>query len=200
MSFKEENQLSKYLSPIFFETGTFLGGGTKVAIKSGFKKIITVELQKYLYDQCVNGDPTGNNEDLVNEIKNGLVEIHLGDSRDIMWKLIENIEDRITFWLDAHIDGGNFRSSTPNVPPCSLYDELNIIKNHKRKDHIILIDDLRIMGDETKSGYGWGQNIDIESIKEIILQINPNYIFKYEPGYTDNDILVAMLPDTIINI
>ncbi len=196
MGFKNQNQLEKYISPIFFETGTFLGGGTKCAIQSGFTKVITVELQEYLYEQCIKGDPTGCKEDLVEEIESGIVDIHLGDTREIMWELIENIEDRITFWLDAHIDGGNYRSTTPNVAPCPLYDELDIIKKHKRKDHIILIDDLRIMGDKTKSGYGWGSGIDLESIKETILEINPQYVFRYEEGYTDNDILVAFVPPT----
>lgn len=194
MSFKNEINLKKYLSKYFFETGTYLGGGTKTALKNGFEKVITIELQERLYNQCINGDPNGNGNDLVNEIKSGQVEIYLGDTRDIMWNIIEKIDDRITFWLDSHIDGGNYIPNvTPNLPPCPLYDELMIIKKHKRNDHIILIDDLRIIGNKERSGYGWGSSTNLEIIKSLILDINPNYIFRYEDGVEPNDILVAFI-------
>ena len=195
MGFRNELSLQNYVSPVFFETGTFLGGGTKLALRCGFKKVITIELQEYLYNQCVMGDPSGNGEDLVSEISNGTVQIYLGDSRELMWNLIEPIEDRITFWLDSHIDGGNFKPGlTPDVPHCPILHELETISRHKRKDHIILIDDLRIMGNSHSSGYGWGYGIILEDIKNIILNINPLYLFKYEHGHEDNDILVAYIP------
>ena len=195
MSFKETLDLSKYLSPIFLETGTCLGGGVKKALESGFPKVVTIELQEYLYNQCINGDPTGNGEDLVDEIKAGNVDIRLGDTRNILWDIIEPIEERITFWLDSHIDGGNYRPGiTPNVPHCPLYDELMIIKKHRRNDHIIMIDDLRIIGNDNRSGYGWGSHTNINMIKKLILDINPKYQFIYEDGVEPNDILVAYIP------
>lgn len=194
MGFKNDSDIRQYVSPIFFETGTFLGGGAKVALKNGFNKVITCELQEYLYNQCVNGDTSGNGEDLVDEIREGKVSIYLGDTREIMWDLIKDIDDRITFWLDAHVDGGNYiEGLTPAVNPCPLYDEIQIIKKHKRKDHIILIDDLRIIGNNSSSGYGWGYGINIDDIKNMILDINPSYKFRYEDGHIENDILVAYI-------
>lgn len=196
MSFKNSDSLKKYLNPVFFETGTFLGGGTKAALESGFPKVITIEIQEHLYNQCINGDPTGNGEDLVKEIKDGKVSLHLGDSKNIMWNLISNVNDRMTFWLDAHIDGGNYvQGLTPNVQPCSIYEEIEIISKHPIKTHTILIDDLRIMAGSHSSGYGWGYGIDIDEIKKKILNINPKYVFSYEDGYQSKDILVAMVPD-----
>jgi len=195
MSFANDTKLQEYLSPVFFETGTFLGEGTKKALSSGFEKVITIELQEYLYNQCVNGDLSGENKDLVEEIKSGRVDIHLGDSKDLMWRLIENIDERITFWLDAHIDGGNYiQEVTPDIPMCPLYEELRIIKKHKRNDHIILIDDIRIMGNFEKSGHGWGTYVSLDMIKDLIIDINPNYVFKFEDGVEPDDILVAYLP------
>lgn len=192
MSFSSELDLAKYSSPVFFETGTFLGGGTKLALRCGFQKVITIELQEYLYNQCINGDTSGNGEDLVQEISEGKVEIHLGDSRELMWKLIEPIQDKITFWLDSHIDGGNnIPGVTPNVAPCPLYEEIETIANHQRKDHTIMIDDLRIIGSDRSSGYGWGYGVNIDDVKKRILQINPNYKFAYEDGVQPDDILVA---------
>ena len=195
MSFSSELNLAKYSSPVFFETGTFLGGGTKLALRCGFEKVITIELQEYLYNQCINGDMSGNGEDLVKEISEGKVEIHLGDSRSLMWKLIEPIQDRITFWLDSHIDGGNNRPGiTPNVPPCPLYEEIETISKHHRKDHTIMIDDLRIIGSDNSSGYGWGYGVNIDDIKKRILEINSDYKFVYEDGVQPDDILVAYIP------
>jgi hypothetical protein len=194
MSFSKELDLAKYSSPVFFETGTFLGGGTKLALKCGFQKVITIELQEYLYNQCINGDTSGNGEDLVKEISEGKVEIHLGDSRELMWKLIEPIQEKITFWLDSHIDGGNNRPGiTPNVGACPLYEEIETIAKHPRKDHTIMIDDLRIIGSDHSSGYGWGYGVNIDDIKKRILQINPEYKFTYEDGVQHDDILVAYI-------
>lgn len=194
MSFSKELDLAKYSSPVFFETGTFLGGGTKLALRCGFKKVVTIELQEYLYNQCINGDTSGNGEDLVQEIADGKVEIHLGDSRDLMWKLIEPIQEKITFWLDSHIDGGNNRPGiTPNVEACPLYEEIETIAKHPRKDHTIMIDDLRIIGSDHSSGYGWGYGVNIDDIKKRILQINPEYKFTYEDGVQHDDILVAYI-------
>ena len=188
MSLNSKEQLLKYKSPIFFETGTFLGGGTRAALETGFDKVITIELQEYLYIQCL--------QSLDEEIKSGKVEIHLGNSKDLISELINNVDERITFWLDAHIDGGNYiQGVTPNINPCPLYDELIAIKNHKRNDHIILIDDLRIIGSSDRNGYGWGTFTHLDTIKSLILNINPNYEFSFEDGVEQNDILVAKIPE-----
>lgn len=188
MSLKSNDQLLKYISPVFFETGTFLGGGVKAALESGFQKVITVELQEYLYSQCVTT--------LDEEIKQGRVEIHLGNSKELLPTLIKDVDERITFWLDAHIDGGNYVPGvTPNINPCPLYDELMSIKEHRRNDHIIMIDDLRIIGNSERNGYGWGSNTNLETIKSLILDINPDYEFTFEDGVEPNDILVAKIPN-----
>ena len=55
MSFKNPKlQLIEYKSDIFFETGTYKGATARMASDMGFKKVITVELQKYLYDEAKN--------------------------------------------------------------------------------------------------------------------------------------------------
>ena len=44
----KENVLLKYKNPIFFETGTYLGDSVDLALKVGFSKIISVEIEEYL--------------------------------------------------------------------------------------------------------------------------------------------------------
>jgi hypothetical protein len=128
-----KKQLPNYISDIFFETGTYKGQTARLASDVGFKRVITVELQEYLYEES---------KLMSKEYDN--IEFHLGDSPSIMFDVLSDIDDRITFWLDAHIDPGNYiPGKTPEIRKCPLVEELDIIKSLKRKDNIILIDDIR---------------------------------------------------------
>jgi hypothetical protein len=177
MSLKNsKEQLKKYLSDVFFETGTYLGHTSRSAVEVGFPRVITVELQKYLYDSAIE------------QSKNYEIEFHLGDSPSVMRNVLPDVKGKITFWLDAHIDGGNKNSSTPNIRECPLYEELDVIAALDRKDHTILIDDLRIIGK-----YGWGSSTILEVLKSKILQINPDYNFSTIDGEIENDVLVAQI-------
>ena len=154
----------KYMNPVFIETGALIGTGIQIAINSGFKTIYSIERDKLYFKMC-----TERFADYPN------VNIILGDSRQELSKLIGTIEHPITFWLDGHDD---------NDYP--VLEELETIKTHPLKNHTILIDDLR-MFDRSKNG------IDISILREKLLQINPDYTFTLEEGYTENDILVAKI-------
>lgn len=178
MSFKNNSQIKHFLSDIFFETGTYFGDAARAASDAGFKRVITVELQERLFLSA--------REMSKNYPK---IEFHLGDSPSVMKEILPLLDGRITFWLDAHIDGGNYeQGKTPEIRPCPLYEELETIKKLKRKDHIILIDDMRIIGN-----VGWGKNTYKLEIEKIIKQINENYKIFYIDGYEFNDIMVAKI-------
>lgn len=178
MSFKNcKIQLSNFVSDVFFETGTFHGETARIASDLGFKKVITIELQKYLYDLA---------KDKSKNYKN--IDFYIGDSPNIMREILPKIEGKITFWLDAHIDGGNKNNQTPKIRSCPLYEEIEIISNLKRKDHTILIDDLRIIGKQ-----GWGKSTNLDILKQKIVQINKEYKFLFEDGIVEKDILVAKI-------
>lgn len=180
MSFKNPKlQLIEYKSDIFFETGTYKGATARMASDMGFKKVITVELQKYLYDEA---------KLLSNNYKN--IEFYLGDSPSIIDKTLSNLDEKetITFWLDAHIDPGNYiHGETPEIRKCPLYEELESIKLLKRNDHTILVDDIRAF---TKNN-GWGHDLIVSELIEKIKEINPNYKISFIDGEIENDILVA---------
>jgi hypothetical protein len=65
---------------------------------------------------------------------------------------------------------------------------LRIIGEHQIKTHIILIDDMRLVG---KQHY-W-KELSIGQIESEILKINPDYKISYDYGVANNGILIARL-------
>lgn len=167
----------KYPNPIFIETGSQYGDGIQMALDAGFKTIYSIELGVDLYSHCI-------------ERFKGVSNVHLykGDSSLVLPELLKDIKELATFWLDSHYCGigtaiGNFNSP--------IMEELEAIKNHPIKNHIIMIDDLRGWYKDT---YGF----DTLDLMKKIKEINPNYTFILEDGYDynleivySNDILVA---------
>lgn len=177
----DKEVLRKYKKNILIETGTYMGMTTKYAVEElGYQKVYTIELQDYLYKISV-----GNLSHLIAE--NKVVAI-LGNSNEKLSEILLEIDEPVTILLDAHIDGGNYVPGvTPdNVNWCPLYEELEIIKNHPIKTHTILVDDVRIIGK-----IGWGSNVLLERIMNMIKEINPDYQFTFEEGETPEDVLVA---------
>lgn len=105
------------------------------------------------------------------------VKIYQGDAGILLGEMIENVESAITFWLDSH-DG---HSST-------LWRELAAVASHPIKTHTILIDDR-----------DWWPTwkLDEAAIKKYLLDINPDYVFCYEPNkFKEDGIFVASLCNT----
>ena len=70
----------------------------------------------------------------------------------------------MVFWLDAHYSGGvTAKGSTE----CPLEHELQIIAEHACTGHIILIDDVRLMGS--------GDYPSLARVCELACRINPRY-------------------------
>jgi hypothetical protein len=147
--------INELKNPYFVETGTLSGDGVLYALEMGFSNIISIDTNHYAVI---------NNKFLEN--KN--VSFIQGDSGLCLLNAIENINEKITFWLDAHSDlvpHANWK------PICPILEELQQIKHHPIKDHHILIDDItpiiKIPG------------ISKSKIKELILEINQNYKINY---------------------
>jgi len=132
---------------IFFETGTHIGTAVQSAYDLGFERIISVEIQERFYDYCMQRfQPL----DAWEQIK-----LFLGRSEDNIEKLVQEwVNGRAMFWLDAHETNSPYKL------------EIEAILKHPRKDHIILVDDI-------KTYY-----IDVDWIKNKLLEYNPNYKFK----------------------
>lgn len=177
MSFKDtKTQLNQFITDTFIETGTYHGETAIIASNLGFKRIISIELQPHLLSIAKDSSKGYN------------IEFYLGDSPTILEKILPSIDTKITFWLDAHMDDCNIIPGvTPNIRKCPLIEELKIISQSKRKDHIILIDDVRLFG---MSGV-WGEDLTLQTIKKELYNINPNYKISFIDGYVNNDIIVA---------
>jgi len=160
----------KYLNNIFVETGTYHGDSVQTALDAGFKKVLSIELGVILYHNCIERFRKNKNVFLFN-----------GDSIDVLPFVLADISEPATFWLDSHFSGVDTVQGKTNTP---LLQELEIIKNHPVKNHTIMIDDLR----------GWYKHthgFDTLDLMKIITGINPDYVFKLENGFIENDILVA---------
>lgn len=110
------------------ETGTY-NGKTVHFLRKRFKKIMSVEVYKPCYDEaikrtfgCIN------------------IELFYGDSRQLLPEMIDKIEGKCLFWLDGHFSG---QGTGMAESECPVLEELSAIKNAKRNDHLILIDDAR---------------------------------------------------------
>jgi hypothetical protein len=122
---------------MFVETGT--GTGQMVnAVKLGFRHVISIELDKYLYDVA-----SRKFQDVIN------VTILHGDSSIILPAILKGaINEPAVFWLDAHYSGG-ITAYNGNVT--TVKEEVQAILAHPlAQQHVILIDDASAFG-----GCGW---------------------------------------------
>jgi len=179
MSFKDaKTQLSKFITDTFIETGTYHGETSIIASNLGFKQIISIELQPHLLSIASN------------LYKGYNIQFYLGDSPTILEQILPSIDTKITFWLDAHMDDCNIIPYvTPNIRKCPLLEELKIISQSKRNDHIILIDDIRLFG----IGGVWAEQLTLQTVTKELYNINSNYKISFIDGYVDNDIIVATI-------
>lgn len=154
----------------FIETGTYKGN-TLDKIKDNYKSIHTIEIVEEFYN---------NTKHKFKDFSN--IHFHLGDSSKTLKILLEGIDEPVTFWLDAHYQGG----IQPNSTKKPLIDELNVIKGHEINTHMIMIDDVRAF-----HVYG----TTVKEVKDKLLQINPNYIIEFDKGVCDNDVLIARIEE-----
>jgi hypothetical protein len=120
----------KFQVNVFIETGTFLGEMVE-AQKMLFKKIISIELSKYLYEKARKRFTQDDN----------VVVVH-GDSGRVLQQVLKEINEPVLFWLDGHYSMG---VTARGKKDCPIFDEINAIFDaHKNMGHILLIDDARL--------------------------------------------------------
>jgi len=171
----------------YFETGLFdptADISVKQALKCNFNKVYSIEIRQDFVEKA--------KEIFKKDIEKNKLILYLDDSTNLNKYLINtNFNEKTMFFLDAHVDNSNIHNYKKR---CPLFEELSAISNLERKDHIILIDDLRIIN----VNFPWGEtsygNINfLEAIKTKILSINKDYKFSTLNGHIKNDVLIAYI-------
>jgi len=176
--------IAKYKkNDIFLETGSYKGGGIKVALDAEFDLVLSIEINKPYHEIC--------NERFKTEIEDGRVQLYYGDCLSTLHEILPEISEPITFWLDAHID---WECNVSGQTPSPLIYELQLIKElSPNLNHTILIDDMREF--DLREGWGRYNPVSKKDIENAILSINPNYKICYEPSSVRADeVLVAYIP------
>jgi hypothetical protein len=168
---------------IFIETGTARGEGLQTAMDWGFETLYSVEASGETYAAAAARFAANNN-----------VELLLGDAGQVLRQLLPHLQEPAVFWLDSHWSAGE-APLPPGVSPCPLLAELRAIAEHPVKRHVILIDDVRYFWRGIPQ---WG-NITVSHIVQMVLEVNPLYWIRFEPGVTAADILVA-IPNPYENV
>ena len=173
-----ERAFTEFKNRYLVETGTYLGDGIATALLNGFENVISYDVFPPAIVKA-----SLRFKDYPN------VKILYKSSID-MFDEIKDINEPITFWLDAHYSSGNSYYDANCFYP--LLKELEIISNHPIKTHTICIDDRRLMkktDEETPDNIGVTEEEVISAFKKI----NPNYKIEYRDGCIKDDVIVAYI-------
>lgn len=205
---------------VLFETGMHKGEGIQRALDCGFEKIFSVDIDKRCIDICTsrfkhnkNVSLLFNSSDLclkeISEDKSHplntekcciVLDAHLDDVnnvyslKDKQWP--EHIKNRNSFIEKTFIDplGIPIQVEVPSSD-CPLIEELIHISNLDVKNHILVIDDYRIIRNKIDWASKSFENTDPkELITNYIKTINKNYTLKFHDSeHGPADILVARI-------
>ena len=113
----------------FVETGTLAGSTSGMIAQIPGMHVDTIEITQHYYDKAM--DALGDQKNVVQ---------HLGDSADVLPRILKSLDEPAVFWLDAHFSGGLTGRSSKQT---AIEDELLAIFAASPQKHIIVIDDVR---------------------------------------------------------
>jgi hypothetical protein len=130
---------------ILIETGTWLGDGISNALKSGYEKVYSCDIDITMVENSKN------------KYKGYNVEVLNDNSVSALEKILKNIDEKCLIYLDAHVmptGKVNFEFSDHhlrlseefNSKICPIIEELEVVSRHHIKNHTIVIDDLHCFG------------------------------------------------------
>lgn len=176
-----------YNCDIYLETGLYIlreESSITKALNSNFDKVYSIEIQKKHFDYA--------SVELSKKYHIDKYKLILDDSVNLKKYIVNNpdFEDkRAIFFLDAHVDSGMKELAQFK---CPVIAELEAIQSLKRKDHIICIDDMRIIKEKNPWGEKKFDNFYDEMIKRL-KNINIDYKIDFIEGIKENDVLIAYL-------
>lgn len=177
-------EVDKYAcgAKIFIETGFFRGSTTLNALHK-FDKVYSCDINKKFVDR--------GHRVFKGPIEEGQLLVKHQKSSDFLRQIIEQLDERAVFYLDAHDIFYNGTESDLYTlgDGCPLLEELEIISSHHIKDHTIIVDDLRMFDisesiPKIQTGENWASasNTTIQEIQQRLLEINPDYSMSLDQG------------------
>lgn len=118
----------RFGTPLLVETGTFFGDMLEAHRKT-FRRLYSIELDPWLYRRARRRFRRRDN-----------IELHHGDSAEILPTLLRRLRGPCLFWLDAHAMAGTARG----VKGTAIREELTAILEADFPDSVVLIDDARL--------------------------------------------------------
>lgn len=152
----------------FVETGTNIGAGVKLALSLNiFAKIYSIEIQEDLYNIAKP-----------KFVNNSNVILYKGDSSIFIKDICDNENLPCCFYLDAHQSVNS-----------TLKEEIAAILNRNNNNDIIMVDDIRIIKNNTH----WGKAVFSGNINNLLCLFDTSlFDFKYENTVNaKNDLLVV---------
>jgi hypothetical protein len=171
ITFDLENLRKEHACVNYFETGLWdprCEVSSRIALRCGFNKLYSIEIKQEWVDL--------GKEVFKEYIESGKYHLYLDDSTNMkQYVLTDDFKDKTMFYLDAHVDHHSIQNYKKK---CPLFEELEAIKSMERNDHVIMVDDVRII----TTAFPWGEtsygNIDfLQQIKDNIVTINKDYKF-----------------------
>lgn len=157
---------------IFIETGSHRGEGIAQALAAGFDRVYSADSALSAYQACQQ-----------RFMEDWRVHLFHSDSRKFLQSLLPLIKEKATIWLDAHwcASGGGSPVDNP------LLGELEMIRKYSDvRNHTILIDDVRLMGNRVEAFP------HLLAVIDALTMINSDYKIEYrDSDEFPNDILVA---------
>jgi hypothetical protein len=186
----------KHLNDVFVESGaTATGSAISSAWQAGYKKIymidansVLVKHAEYLFTTYFDMAPTWRPV----AFADWKPELHfvLGNSVSDLGNIIKNVHVPITFFLHSYRASPDEVDATNNI-----LMELEQIRQHHVKTHVILIDNIDLAGTPL---FG---NVTLNEVLVWLQSINPNYVFTFSDGghlgKRSNALLTAFVPSTM---
>lgn len=119
----------EYRAKIFVETGTLIGGMVEHIALDRSVECHTIEIDKAYYNRAKR---------ILGRKKN--INFHLGDSAEVLPRILAELDRPSVFWLDGHYSGGVTGKASYDTP---VSREVELILAHRINNHVILIDDAR---------------------------------------------------------
>ena len=148
----------EYGTRTLIETGTYWGDMVDACSRE-FARIISIELDPDLHERARARFASSRH-----------IEIHRGDSANLLPELIEDLSEASLFWLDGHYSEGATARGASMTP---IMDELHSICEMPGDGHVILIDDARLF-------VGEDDYPTVDEVREFVLSRRPHYEFELE--------------------